>query len=131
MNRFRILIADDNEIILEILGDFLESHHFRVSLARNGNELLEKAPDLHPDVILLDIQMPGLDGLETARRLRDHPDRFVAATPIAALTALVMPNDRERCLEAGVDEYLSKPIHLPDLVDLIRRLSAGRPQAGR
>jgi CheY-like chemotaxis protein len=66
----------------------------------------------------MDIQMPRMDGLEATRRLRDEPDSRY--TPIIALTALAMPNDRERCLEAGMDEYISKPINLKMLVKLIQ-----------
>jgi CheY-like chemotaxis protein len=70
-----------------------------------------------PALILMDIQMPALDGLEATRRLRAHTD--LANTPIIALTALAMPGDRERCLAAGVNDYLSKPLSLKQLLNLI------------
>ncbi len=74
-----------------------------------------------PDLILMDIQMPKMDGLEATRRLRSDP-RF-RSTPIVALTALAMPGDKERCLEAGVNEYLSKPVSLKLLATMIARLT--------
>jgi CheY-like chemotaxis protein len=72
---------------------------------------------VRPDLILMDIQLPRMDGLEVTRKLRSEPD--FKDTPIIALTALAMPSDRERCLAAGMDEYVSKPIHLKALVKLI------------
>jgi CheY-like chemotaxis protein len=73
---------------------------------------------LKPDLILMDIQMPRMDGFETTRKLRSDPNfRY---TPIIALTALAMPQDRERCLAAGMDEYISKPVNLKSLIKIIQ-----------
>jgi PAS domain S-box-containing protein len=115
----RVLVADDNEVILEMVTGFLETSGYRVSAARNGVELLERAAQLHPDIILMDIQMPGMDGMETLRRLRTHSDPVIAATPVIAITALVMSGDREKCLQSGANEYISKPIILAQLVKQI------------
>jgi CheY-like chemotaxis protein len=115
-----VLIADDNELIIEVVTDFLEARGYRVIATRNGFELLERAPELHPDIMLIDIQMPGLDGMETMRRVRAHSDPALAATPIIALTALAMTGDREKCLQAGANEYMSKPIVLTQLVEQIQ-----------
>ncbi len=115
-----ILVADDNEINLEMLVDYLSGRGYNVLAAWNGEEALEKTAEFAPDLILMDIQMPKMDGLDATRRLRADP-RF-ASTPIVALTALVMPGDRERCLEAGANEYLSKPVNLKMLLRVIERL---------
>jgi PAS domain S-box-containing protein len=119
-----IMQADDNESNLEMIGDYLEAQGLRVISTRSGYELLAQAPELHPDLMLVDIQMPNLDGMETIRRLRAHPDPRVANAPIIAVTALAMTGDRERCLAAGANEYLSKPVSLRRLVQLIRELLA-------
>lgn len=114
-----ILIADDNEMIIEILTGFLEARGYQVASVRSGFELLERAPELHPALLLMDIQMPGLDGFETLRRLRAHSDPGLASAPIIAITALAMSGDREKCLQAGANEYLSKPIVLTKLAERI------------
>jgi CheY-like chemotaxis protein len=88
-----------------------------VVLTRNGKEVIERSREVNPDLILMDIQMPGVDGLEAIRRLRADPD--LHSVPIIALTALVMPGDRERCLEAGADDYLTKPISLKHLAQTV------------
>ncbi len=112
-----ILLAEDNEINSMTISDFLTNLGYQLVLAENGLEALSKAEETNPDVILMDIQMPGIDGFEATRRLRASP-RF-ASTPIIALTALAMAGDRERCLEAGMNEYLSKPFSLTALQELI------------
>jgi len=117
-----LLVADDNEENLQMLADFLKSRKFNVEKARDGIELLTMAERTHPDLMLVDIQMPEMDGLEAIRRIRAHPDTSLAATPIIAITALAMPADRERCLAAGANDYLSKPLELGKLVENIQRL---------
>ncbi|NCC32755.1 MAG: response regulator, partial [Chloroflexia bacterium] len=115
-----ILMAEDNEVNIIALGDYLQDKGYRLSVARNGREALEMAAEIVPDLVLMDIQMPELDGLEAIRRLRADP--VFALTPIIALTALAMPGDRERCMEAGASEYLTKPVSLRGLVYTIERL---------
>ncbi|MBE0697566.1 MAG: response regulator, partial [Anaerolineaceae bacterium] len=118
-----ILIADDNETSSRILADYLnniggvENHAFRVTIAYNGAEAIERTREINPDLILMDIQMPGMDGLEAIRRIRaDEKIKFI---PIIAITALAMAGDRKRCLEAGANEYMSKPLSLKELTDMI------------
>ena len=114
-----ILLAEDNESNIHTFVDYLQAKGYRVIVARNGNEAIDLARAESPDLILMDIQMPGMDGLEATRRIRADTAPGVAAVPIIALTALAMPGDRERCLEAGASEYLSKPVSLRQLVDVI------------
>jgi signal transduction histidine kinase len=116
----RILLVDDNLTILNTLSDYLEAKGYQVIMALDGVQAIEKAIEENPDIILMDMQMPHLDGLEATRRIR--ADAQIAATPIIALTALAMPGDRERCLEAGVNDYLSKPVSFKKLRAAIEAL---------
>jgi CheY-like chemotaxis protein len=112
-----ILIAEDNPANQATYADYLSIKGYRVVLSANGAEAIERAREVRPDLILMDIQMPGMDGLEATRRLR--ADAGLCSTPIIALTALAMPGDRERCLAAGVDAYLTKPVSLKLLAQFI------------
>ena len=107
-----ILVGDDNKIILDTLSDFLLARGYRVEIVQSGFELLDRIPLISPDLILVDIQMPGMDGLEVIHRIRAHNDKDIASIPIIAVTALAMSGDRERCLQAGANDYLSKPVSL-------------------
>jgi CheY-like chemotaxis protein len=95
----------------------LQRKGYQVSIARNGLEAIARAREIHPDIILMDIQMPEVDGLETTRRIR--AEASLAHIPIIALTALAMPGDRERCLAAGANDYLCKPVSLQELLKVI------------
>gem|GEM_PF-820484 len=117
-----IMLADDNQLILDTLTDFLRAQDYHVVAVPSGFELLDRLSSLLPDVILVDIQMPGMDGIETIRRLRALPDPALAGIPVVALTALAMTGDREKILQAGANEYLSKPVSLVQLSEMIRRL---------
>ena len=119
-NQATLLLADDNETNIQALGDYLQFSGYHVVIARNGREALAQARETKPDLILMDIQMPEMDGLEATRQLRAQA--ATAATPIIALTALAMPGDRERCLAAGANDYLSKPVSTKKLVQAIESL---------
>jgi signal transduction histidine kinase/CheY-like chemotaxis protein len=112
-----VLLAEDEEHNIYTLSTYLAAKGYQVIGARNGAEAVDRARDSAPDVILMDIQMPGMDGLEAIRRIRDDPG--IAPVPIIALTALAMPGDRERCLAAGANAYLGKPVSLKELVSTI------------
>jgi PAS domain S-box-containing protein len=116
-----ILLAEDNEPNIEMLSGYLEEKGFRVVTARDGAETIERAHQEHPAVILMDIQMPEVDGLTATRKIRSCAD--LADTPIIALTALAMPGDRERCISAGIDDYMSKPVNLKQLLRTISNLA--------
>ena len=118
-----VLLAEDNMASILTIGEYLKSHGYRLVEAHDGLEAIEKTEVHDPSIILMDIQMPVLDGLEAMRRLRTNP-RF-ANIPIISLTALAMPGDRERCLEAGANEYLTKPVRLKLLKQTIENLLQG------
>lgn len=124
--RHLVVLADDNEMTIAFLSDYLEQKGYGVSVARNGLEAIARASEEHPDIILMDIQMPKMDGLEAIRRVRANPE--LAHIPIIALTALVMPGDRERCLDAGATDYISKPVRLQGLMQVMQaHLEHARP----
>jgi CheY-like chemotaxis protein len=98
-------------------------------VAKNGHEAIALAQAERPDVILMDVQMPGMDGLEATRQIRCDPT--LINVPIIALTALAMDKDRDRCLAAGATDYLSKPVKLKQLVTTIHQVLAVAPQETR
>ena len=124
----KVLIVDDNPSLLEMLTDFLEGKNFNTASVRSGIELLEKIEEIKPDVILMDIQMPGMDGLEAIRRIRAFEDKSIASIPIIAVTALAMRGDRELFMAAGANGYVSKPIKLNELVETIQSQLGGSKQ---
>ena len=115
-----VLLVDDNEINLETTENYLAFRGYHMVVARNGEEALARAAEVHPALIIMDIQMPVLDGLEAIRRLRAQS--VFTQTPIIALTALAMNQDRERCLEAGANEYMSKPVSFKALLQVVSDL---------
>jgi PAS domain S-box-containing protein len=115
-----ILLADDNMPSILTIGEYLESYGYEVVAAHDGSEAVEMAEASQPDLILMDIQMPVMNGLEAVARLRGNA-RF-ANTPIIVLTALAMPGDHERSLLAGANEYMSKPVGLKQLRQHIESL---------
>lgn len=124
-----ILLAEDNESNISTLGNYLQAKGYRLTVARHGSEAIERAKTERPALILMDIQMPGMDGLTATRQIRASSDPTLAAIPIIALTALAMPGDRERCLRAGANEYLTKPVGLRVLTGVIETiLNQSHPQ---
>jgi CheY-like chemotaxis protein len=113
-----ILLAEDNVVSTKSVSDYLRASGCRVIIAENGGEAIRLVKEKQPDLVLMDIQMPDIDGLEAIRRIRSDPD--TVDIPIIALTALAMPGDREKCLAAGADDYITKPIGLRHLVELIK-----------
>ncbi len=115
-----ILLAEDNPANIAMLTGYLEAKKYRLLIATNGREAIAVAQAQHPDLILMDIQMPEMDGLEAIQYLRQ--DANLCKIPIIALTALAMDSDRDRCLAVGANDYLSKPVKLKQLDTTIRRL---------
>jgi CheY-like chemotaxis protein len=113
-----VLIAEDNADNLGLLLDYLRAKGYALIAARNGREAVQLAAAHRPRIVLMDIQMPDMDGLQAIRLIR--ADHRLARTPIIALTALAMVGDRERCLAAGATDYMSKPVSLRQLNELMR-----------
>jgi len=120
----KILVIEDNEQNLYLIRYILEDCGFEVFSAPDGMQGIDLAAALRPDLILLDIQLPVMDGYEVARNLRRNPD--LAGTPIVAVTSYAMPGDREKAMESGCSGYIEKPID-PDTFDaeVEKYLSAG------
>ncbi|HXE89876.1 MAG TPA: response regulator [Terriglobales bacterium] len=116
----RILLAEDNPMNRELIRDVLEALGCEVIEAENGEAALRKLRELPPDLVLLDVQMPGLDGYAVLGQVR--ADARLSHLPVIALTAFAMRGDRERMLAAGFDAYLSKPIDFDQLRAEIERL---------
>ncbi|MEH2379953.1 MAG: GAF domain-containing protein [Nostoc sp.] len=115
-----ILLAEDNQANISTVSSYLGAKGYRILLATNGQEAIDLATTHQPDLILMDIQMSGMDGLEAMRQIRLDPN--LIDIPIIALTALAMTGDRDRCLEAGANEYLTKPVKLKQLTTTIQQL---------
>ncbi|MDH3379219.1 MAG: ATP-binding protein, partial [Gammaproteobacteria bacterium] len=112
-----VLLVEDNQLNATVTKRLLGSLGYRVTIAADGWSALRHVVEDHPNIVLMDVQMSGMDGLETTRRIRANPQS--ETLPIVALTALAMPGDRQRCLAAGMNEYLSKPTSRKILHDVI------------
>jgi CheY-like chemotaxis protein len=122
----RILVIEDNPTNMKLVRDVLRFRGYDVLEATTGEDGVRVAREHTPDLVLLDLQLPGIDGHETLRRLRrDHPRGQV---PVVAVTALAMAQDRARAAEAGFDGYLEKPISVRSLGDQVAAFLAGREE---
>jgi CheY-like chemotaxis protein len=121
-----VLLAEDNLVNRKVATRLIEKHGHEVVAVEDGLCALEAMEREPFDLVLLDVQMPRLDGLETIARIREREGRDGPHVPVVALTAHAMKRDRERCLEAGMDDYLSKPIRQEELSELLDRISLGR-----
>ena len=113
-----ILVVEDNERNLKLLRDVLEYAGYDVRVARTGEDGITLAVKEPPDLVLMDLQLPGMDGMEAFRRLRENPR--TADIPVVAVTAQAMKQDRERALDAGFDGYVEKPISVRAFPDQVR-----------
>lgn len=116
----RILLVEDNEMNRDMLGRRLERRGHEIFMAVDGEQGVRMAGELLPDLILMDISLPVLDGWEATRRLK--AETSTAGIPVLALTAHALSTDRARCLEAGCDDYDTKPVDLPRLLGKIEAL---------
>lgn len=124
--RGRILYIEDNEQNLYLITYLLKASDYEVLQARSGEEGIGMAGERLPDLILLDIQLPGMDGYEIARRIRTNPD--LRQVPIVAVTSYAMVGDKEKALAAGCDGYIEKPI---DPITFLSQMEAHLPKGAR
>ncbi len=127
--RFKVLLAEDNLVNQKVAVRFLEKRGHTVVLAGSGEKALDAWRKQAFDIILMDVQMPEMDGFEATSRIREQEKSTRQHIPIIALTAHAMVGDRERCLAAGMDDYVSKPINADDLFAAIERLLPAAAQA--
>jgi two-component system cell cycle response regulator DivK len=114
-----VLIVEDNELNMKLFRDLLEAHGYQTSGTSNGFEALNLVRKLRPDLILMDIQLPQVSGLEVTRWIKDDPE--LRAIPVVAVTAFAMKGDEERIREGGCEAYLSKPISVGKFIETVRR----------
>ena len=125
-----ILLAEDNLVNQRVAVGLLEKRGHSVVIANNGNEAVQAVANQRFDLVLMDVQMPEMDGIEATRWIRQTEAAGGEHTPIVAMTAHAMKGDRERCLEAGMDDYLTKPIHVQEMVKTIHRLTSSKSERG-
>jgi two-component system, cell cycle response regulator DivK len=116
----KLLYVEDNEMNRDMLSRRLQRRGYEVLIAVDGEQGLSMAASERPDVILMDMSLPVVDGWEATRRLKAAPD--TQGIPVIGLTAHAMSTDRDKCLEAGCDDYDTKPVELPRLLEKIERL---------
>ena len=119
-----ILLAEDNAVNRLVATRMIERRGHDVLVAVNGREAVEMAADEAFDLVFMDVQMPEMDGLEATRAIREKEKTTGRHLPIVAMTAHAMKGDRERCLDAGMDDYLTKPIRTPELIEILKRYMA-------
>lgn len=117
----KILIAEDNDLNLELLTTILEAHNYSLVAARNGNEAVSIAKSQLPDLILMDIQMPGLDGHGALQALRSQPK--TAHIPVIAVTGNAMPHDLNKIADSGFDGIVNKPFRIDELLQAMRAVT--------
>jgi CheY-like chemotaxis protein len=129
-SELRILLTEDNVVHRAVAAAILQKRGHSLAHAANGGEAVEAAGREAFDLILMDVQMPEMDGFEATHRIREADRAIGHHTPIVAMTAHATTGDRERCLAAGMDDYLSKPLKKQELFLLLEQISNDRKQAG-
>jgi CheY-like chemotaxis protein len=124
----RILVVEDNERNLKLIRDVLQFAGYEIVEATSGEQGVALAQDCEPDLVLMDLQLPQMDGTEALRLLRESPR--TRGVPVVAVTAFAMREDRERAFGAGFDGYLQKPISIRALPEQVRGFLAGKGSPG-
>jgi len=124
-----VLLVEDNAVNRKLATALLEKHGYSAATAQNGKEALEILEGERFDLILMDVQMPVMDGLEATRLIRAKERATGGHIPIVALTAHAMKGDRERCLAAGADDYVAKPIRIADVIAAMGRAFSSQRDA--
>jgi two-component system cell cycle response regulator DivK len=119
----QVLVVEDNQRNMKLFRDVLHASGYRTLEAATGERAVELVFEHRPDLVLMDIQLPDIDGIEALDRVR--ADERFSSVPVLALTAQAMEGDRERFLAAGFDGYLSKPVNIAEFVDTVRRYCEG------
>lgn len=127
MGEKKILVVEDNVMNLELVSDLLEAHGFRVVQAESGAAAIELAENEQPDLILMDLQLPEMDGLEATRRLKQN--HLTKSIIVVALTAHAMIGDEEKAREAGCSGYIAKPINTREFGEVISGFLDGSPHS--
>jgi two-component system cell cycle response regulator DivK len=118
-----VMIVEDNELNMKLFHDLLEANGYRTIQTRNGMEALALAREHHPDLILMDIQLPEVSGLDVTRWIKE--DETIRHIPVIAVTAFAMKGDEERIREGGCEAYLSKPISVMKFIETVRHFLGG------
>ncbi len=126
--RHKVLIVEDNELNMKLFNDLLTAHGYDTVLAGDGGEALALARRHHPDLILMDIQLPQISGLEVTRQLKQDPE--LKRIPVIAVTAFAMKGDREKIRAGGCEDYIAKPISIAAFLQTVERFLAW-PAPGR
>lgn len=113
-----VLIVEDNELNMKLFHDLLEAHGYSTLQTRNGIEALKLARENHPDLILMDIQLPEVSGLEVTKWIKE--DESISSIPVIAVTAFAMKGDEERIRQGGCEAYISKPISVAKFLETVR-----------
>ena len=128
LRKLRVLLAEDNAVNQKIATRVLEKHGHHVTVAADGRLALAALDRATFDVVLMDVQMPEMDGFESTAAIRGHERETGNHLPIVAMTAHAMPGDRERCLAAGMDSYIAKPLKAAELIELLEKFADATQQ---
>jgi len=115
-----VMIVEDNELNMKLFNDLLRANGYATMPMRNGYEALDALKDSRPDLIIMDIQLPEISGLEVTKRIKQDKDETLRAIPVIAVTAFAMKGDEERIRQGGCEGYLSKPISVASFISTVK-----------